>query len=251
MANEFLKKTIVITGASRGIGAAMALQFAQKGANLILGYQNESDALENLRVEMNPFKENIHFIKGNISEPEVSNNLCTTALTKFNSLDIVIANAGKHYFGPFAKIDEEELRALLDTNQLGVYFLLKEAGKIMKKNKAGIVLTVSSTFASSVTRMNVLYAASKSFVETMTKGFALEYSKYGIRANVIAPGITETEMNRVALATSRESMKESNLQHKIAQPNEIAKVALFLCSNDASHVNGQIVKVDGGSLGGF
>ena len=243
---RFHKRTVVISGASRGIGAAIAHEFAKEGASLVLGYQNDSAAQKETDQTLKAITKDVYWIKGDSAQEDTAVKLCQSAVAKFGSLDCVVANAGILHFAPFAQIKEAELNRLIDVNQKGVYFLLKSAGSIMKKQKKGAVVTISSSAASKTSRMYALYAGTKSFVETLTKGFALEYAPFGIRANVVAAGVTDTEMNRVVLAAAGDSVTNGIPLGRIAQPVDIAQVVTYVCSEDASFITGQVIHADGG-----
>jgi 3-oxoacyl-[acyl-carrier protein] reductase len=248
---RFDGKVVVISGGSRGIGAAVALAFAQEGARLVLGYRNDSEAQAETYQRLAAVTDGVVWCKGDISMEEAVKSLFRRSIESFSDVDIVVINAGVYHFAPFGQIPHQQLMELIGVNQLGAYFMLREAGKIMKKKGKGVVVTVSSSAASRVPRMVALYAATKAFAETVTKGFALEYARYGIRANIVAPGTTDTEMSRIAIAAAAESINAGTLSMRIAQPAEIAKAVLFLCSEESSFINGQVLRVDGGSLTGL
>jgi NAD(P)-dependent dehydrogenase (short-subunit alcohol dehydrogenase family) len=248
---QFSGKTVVITGGSRGIGAAIALEFAKRGAMLVLGYENESPARERTIEKLNGISSDIVWVKGDVADPSTTEKLCVTAVSRWGRLDHAIANAGVYHYSPFGRIRKEQLERIIAVNQLGVFYLLKAAGKIMKQKRSGTVVTVSSAAVNRLPKMIAVYAGTKAFVETITKGFAVEYSPYGVRANAVAPGIADTEMNRVAIGVARASLASTNLMNRIADPAEIADAVLFLCSRAASFINGQVLRVDGGGLSGI
>lgn len=248
-ARRFEGKVVVITGAARGIGAAMAVAFAREGAQLVLGYQKDSDERAATDARIAEAGARAVWVQGDVADEATAKKLCGEALATGGRLDVVIANAGVSHFAPFALASAEDLQRLVGVNQLGVYFLLREAGRAMKKQKGGVVLVVSSAFASRVQKMNVLYSATKSFAETVTKGFALEYAGFGIRANVLAPGATDTEMNRVTMSVSPEALAATTGFGRLAKPEEVASVALHLCSDEASYISGQVITVDGPAKG--
>ncbi len=240
-------KVVIISGASRGIGAATAKLFYENGAKLVLGYMNESEEQKKL----SEFLQGAFWVQGDISERSTSVLLCNQALDHYGKIDIVIANAGISYFGLFAKTKTEDFDKIVKTNQYGPFFLIQESLKYMKKAKSGCIVTVSSAFASRTPKMNTIYAGTKAFIEAITRGLALEIGQYGIRINSIAPGVTNTEMNRVILSAARESVEKGIALKRIAEPDEIAQAVLYLCSDAASFVNGHILNVDGGETNGL
>lgn len=246
---RFADKVVVISGASRGIGAAMAVAFAREGASLILGYQNESDERAATNARINEAGGRAVWVQGDIAQESVSKELCAKALIIGGRIDVVIANAGISHFAPFVLASDNDLQTLIGVNQLGVYFLLRSAARTMKKQGKGVVLVLSSTSATQVPKMNALYAGTKAFVEALTKGFAAEYAAFGIRANVISPSATETEMSRVKTNVSPSRLTAMNSFGRLARPEEVAAVALFLCSDEASYINGQTIPVTGVTQG--
>lgn len=251
MENFFNDKVAIVSGGARGIGASVVKLFLKSGMYVVSSYENETNEVIELKEKLSNFADRVVWHREDISLPATSSNLCNISLEKWGRIDCVVANAGISYLKPFARISDEDLHRIINVNQLGVYYLLKEAGKVMKKAGSGSVVTMSSVFTKRVQKMNSIYAATKSFVETLTKGFALEYAGYGIKANCLSCGVTETEMNRVALSTSREAILNSNISKKVAQPEEIADIVKFLISPESSFINGQVVQADGGYLNGL
>ncbi len=247
----FEKQVVVLTGASRGIGLATAHLFAQKGAHLVCGYgQNDSDQ-KTAEALLSEISDKVVWLKGDVRDAATTDALCQCALDTWGTVDIAVANAGVALTAPFHRLTDEDAQTLIGVNQMGVYYLLRAAGKIMKKNKQGCVVTLSSVFASKVAEHAAFYGATKAFVETLTKGFALEYSRHGVRANSISPGVIDTEMNRVAKTVSPEGLNERSLSHRMGTPEEVAQAICFLASPDASYINGQVLNVDGGTLTGL
>ncbi|MBF0541680.1 MAG: SDR family oxidoreductase [Nitrospirae bacterium] len=245
--SEFNGSVAIITGASRGIGAAIARAFSENGANLVLGYLNESEEQKTTAASIN----NAIWIQGNTSDIETSKKLCNAAIERWGRIDIVVANAGISHFGKLIKMSDEDFDNIIKINQYGVFYLLKECGRIMKKSRHGSIVTISSSAASKTPKMMAVYAATKAFIEALTRGLALELGEYGVRVNSVAPGVTDTEMNRVMLSTSRKMVEDGISVKRIATPEEIAHAVLFLCSNKSSFINGHILKVDGGSTQGL
>jgi glucose 1-dehydrogenase len=249
-------KNVVVTGSSRGIGQAVALEFAKAGYNLIINSRNAEElsaSKEDIMKAANGAVEVVTF-PGDISQEKVCKDLIDVAEKKFGYLDVLVNNAGIN--GPeksTTDISSTEWDEVLDINLKGSFFCSREAIKKMlsqtkKPSGSYSIINISSVHQTTPMPLAVPYAASKGGMEMLTKTLALEVANKGIRINAIAPGAIATMMNIDILQDEKKKKDEENKipMHRIGEPSEIAKVAFFLASADASYITGATFYVDGG-----
>jgi glucose 1-dehydrogenase len=250
-------KIAVVTGSSRGIGEAVVLEFAKAGYNLVINSRDAEELSaskeEILRV-INDSTEIVTF-PGDISQEQVCKGLMDVAEKKLGRLDVLVNNAGVN--GPeknTTDISSAEWDNVLDINLKGSFFCSREAIKKMlsqskRQDSADYsIINISSVHQTTPMPLAVPYAASKGGMEMLTKTMALEVADKGIRINAIAPGAIATMMNIDILQDEKKKKDEENKipMHRIGEPSEIAKVAVFLASTDASYITGATFYVDGG-----
>ena len=249
-------KNVVVTGSSRGIGQAVALEFAKAGYNLIINSSNADElsaSKEEILKAANGAVEVVTF-PGDISQETVCKDLIDVAEKKFGYLDVLVNNAGIN--GPeksTTDISSTEWDEVLDINLKGSFFCSREAIKKMlsqtkKPSGSYSIINISSVHQTTPMPLAVPYAASKGGMEMLTKTLALEVANKGIRINAIAPGAIATMMNIDILQDEKKKKDEENKipMHRIGEPSEIAKVAFFLAAADASYITGATFYVDGG-----
>jgi glucose 1-dehydrogenase len=247
----------VVTGSSRGIGEAVVLEFAKAGYNLVINSRDAEELSaskeEILRV-INDSTEIVTF-PGDISQEQVCKGLMDVAEKKLGRLDVLVNNAGVN--GPeknTTDISSAEWDNVLDINLKGSFFCSREAIKKMlsqskRQDSADYsIINISSVHQTTPMPLAVPYAASKGGMEMLTKTMALDVADKGIRINAIAPGAIATMMNIDILQDEKKKKDEENKipMHRIGEPSEIAKVAVFLASTDASYITGATFYVDGG-----
>lgn len=247
---QFKNQSVIVTGGSSGIGRATALAFAKRGAKVVVSDINEKGGKETLDLIMNSGGTAI-FVKTDVSDSQQVQALIDTCLTEYGTLDHMINNAGIGLgLQFFDQITEEHWAKTIAVNQTGVFYCMKAALKVMKGQKSGnIVNTASAAGIGAAPRMGA-YAASKHAVVGMTKTAAAEYGKYGIRINAICPTVIETPMGDGYLSENVEMQKimlMSVPMRRFGQPEEVARTVCYLCSEDASYINGVALPVDGGS----
>lgn len=249
-------KNVVVTGSSRGIGQAVAVEFAKAGYNLIINSRNAEElsaSKEEIMKVANGAVEVVTF-PGDISQEKVCKDLIDVAEKKFGYLDVLVNNAGIN--GPeksTTDISSTEWDEVLDINLKGSFFCSREAIKKMlsqtkKPSGSYSIINISSVHQTTPMPLAVPYAASKGGMEMLTKTLALEVANKGIRINAIAPGAIATMMNIDILQDEKKKKDEENKipMHRIGEPSEIAKVAFFLAAADASYITGATFYVDGG-----
>jgi glucose 1-dehydrogenase len=252
-------KVVVVTGSSKGIGKAIAMEFAKAGYSAVINARNE----EELKMAAEDISQSIKDggkvvpIAGDISQEPVCISLIENAVKQFGRLDVLVNNAGiSGESKKIHEITEKDWDEVIDVNLKGAFLCTREAVKNMMKNRSNVqgkvnnysIINISSVHEQTPQPESAPYSASKGGMEMLTKTVALELADKGIRVNGIAPGAIATDMNKEVLEDQqKKEEKEQKIPvHRIGQPEEIAKVALFLASEDASYIAGTTIYVDGG-----
>lgn len=244
---DFKDKVTLITGASRGIGKAIAIEFAKLGSNIVINYNNSRElALELEDYIKTNYKVKVLSIKADVSLEEEVNNMVAKVINKFGCIDILVNNAGIALDSIMENKTKDTFRQILDTNLIGTFLTCKYVSKHMKERKMGKIINMASTNGiDTLYPYSMDYDASKAGVISLTKNMAIELSPY-IQVNCICPGWVNTEMNKQLDASFIQQECNKILLHRFADVSEIAKVVVFLASDSASYINGSIIRVDGG-----
>ncbi|HBV68413.1 MAG TPA: beta-ketoacyl-ACP reductase [Clostridiales bacterium] len=239
-------KTAIITGASKGIGAAIASRLNELGYNLILNYRSNTSSMEDLINNfVNKETENV-IVQCDIASYEDAKKLIDTAYEKFGVVDVLINNAGITKDNLLPLMSEEEFDTVIETNLKGTFNCCKHISKKMIKQKHGRIINISSVVGLAGNAGQINYSASKAGVIGMTKSMARELGKKNILVNAIAPGFIQTEMtDKIPEDVKAEMMKNIPLQ-RLGQPSDIADLVEFLISDKASYITGQVLSVNGG-----
>lgn len=242
-----LEKVALVTGSSRGIGAATIIEFAKKGYSVVINYVNSEEEAMALKKQV---EEEYHVaslaIKADVSREEEVSNMIEEVIHTFGHIDCLVNNAGIAIDTLFEDKTVENFRKTLDVNLIGTFLVSKYVGKYMLKEKKGSIINISSTNGiDTVYPMSLDYDASKAGVISLTRNLAIQYAPY-IRVNSVAPGWVLTDMNQELDSEFIKEECESILENRFADPSEIAKVVVFLASDDASYINNEVIRVDGG-----
>ena len=243
-----MKKTAVITGASRGIGKACALLFAENGYDLLLCYQSREEEAKAVAKEAAAFGVRALTFQMNMESISDCRRTVAKALMEFGGIDVLICNAGISLPVLFTQTTEEEYDRVFSVNTKGVFFLTQAAAREMIAAGGGAIVTVSSMWGVAGASGEVAYSASKAAVIGMTKALAKELAPSGIRVNCVAPGVTDTDMNACYDEDAMEVLAEKTPLGRIADPREIAEAIFFLASDKASFITGQTLTADGGFI---
>lgn len=241
--------TALITGSSRGIGAAIALRLAQDGFNIALNDLNESMFEGNDIVEK--IKETgveCEYFCADVSNYEQCEKMVDAVKERFGGLDVLVNNAGITKDGLMARMSEEQYDAVINVNQKSVFNMMKLAGKIMMKQRSGKIVNLASVAGLYGNPGQVNYAASKAAIIGMTKTVAKELGSRGVNVNAVAPGFIKTPMTDALTEDQRNAMLGLIAMKRYGLPEEIAGVVSFLVSKDASYVTGQVIEISGGLM---
>ena len=237
-------KTVIVTGGSRGIGAALVKELAKCKYNVVLNYNNSEEAAKQIQKELEEQNIKIEIFKADVSKREEVIKLVKFTLEKYKSIDVLINNAGIDQIKPFMDITDKDWNNIMQVNLNSVFYCCQEVLENMIHNKKGCIINISSIWGRIGASCEVHYSASKAAIDGLTKALAKEMGPSNIRINSIAPGIIETEMNK---DLSKEDIKEILAQvplGRIAKPEEIVKSIKWLIEDE--YVTGQVISVDGG-----
>lgn len=239
-----MSKTVLVTGSSRGIGRATIIEFAKKGYNVIINYNNSYNEAMSLKEEVeNKYNIKSLVVKCDVSKENEVVEMVNTIKNTFNTLDVVVNNASIAIDTIFEDKTVENFKKTLDINLIGTFLVSKYASKIMDN---GSIINISSTNGIDTLYPESLdYDASKAGVISLTKNFATALAP-NIRVNTIAPGWVNTDMNKELDEEFINEECQKIVLNRFAEPAEIAKVVVFLASDDASYINGAVIRVDGG-----
>jgi NAD(P)-dependent dehydrogenase (short-subunit alcohol dehydrogenase family) len=242
---------VLITGALAGIGRATALAFARDHARIVASGRRD-DAGQALVAELRARGAEAEFIRSDVRSDDDLRNLVDQTIARFGRLDVAVNNAGREGTGPITEQTAQSYADIFDTNVLGVLLSLKHELRVMTTQKSGSIINISSTYGHKGAAYASVYVASKHAVEGLTKSAALEAASSGVRVNAVAPGPTDTGMLDRFTGTpeNKAALVASVPVGRIGKPAEIAPMIVFLASDAASFVTGEIVSVDGGKSAG-
>ena len=237
------KKTALVTGGSRGIGRAICIELANFGCHIIVNYKsNEQAALETVSmIEKNGGTAEISKFDVSVAEETVSN--IEALIKKHECIDILVNNAGITSDGLFVMMQDADWHSVINTSLSGFFNCTKPVLKKMIRKRSGSVVTISSVAGIMGNRGQANYSAAKAGLIGASKALSSEISRLGIRVNVVAPGLIDTDMIEQAPV---EQIKNIIPMARIGKPEEVAKVVRFLCSEDSSYITGQVISVNGG-----
>jgi len=242
------RKTVLITGASKGLGAAIAKKFAKNNHNIILNYNSSEEQAKQLEQELKQYNIEVLTIKADITKEDEIKNMVEKSIEKFKKIDILINNAGIAIDTIFEEKTKENFMKALDTNLIGPFLLSKYVGEYMLKEKQGCIINISSTNGiDTYYEYSLDYDASKAGLISLTHNLALHYAPY-IRVNCVAPGWINTEMNKNLDEEYKKEEESKILLNRFAEPEEIANVVYFLTTDEAKYINNETIRVDGGTI---
>lgn len=243
---ENIEKTALVTGASRGIGRAIALALASKGFAVALNYAGSHDAAEAVKKEIEDAGGKAFTVQGNVSKSEDVDRIFKTVKDEFGGLDVLVNNAGINRDALLIRMKESNWDDVIATDLKSDFLTTKAAAAMMMRKRKGSIINISSVVGIMGNIGQANYAAAKAGVIGLTKACAKEMAARNIRVNAVAPGFIETAMTDGIPEKIRESMIASIPMGRMGQPEDIARAVCFLASDDASYITGQVLVVDGG-----
>lgn len=244
-------KTAIVTGASMGIGRAIARRLHSEGAALVLVSRGR-EAGEQFAGELGTGGGQVHFLPGDVTDPVVADRAVEEA-AKLGGVDVLVNNAGLDLAQDFLDTDEDDARRIFETNVFGTLWMLRRvARELSDSGRGGSIINISSRLASIGVPRMVVYGASKGAVSALTRGAAVELAPMGIRVNAVAPGMAATPMFKTYIAeeadgeATRRRIVDAIPQGRLAEPEDIAAAVAYLAADESAHITGASIPIDGG-----
>lgn len=239
-------KSAIVTGGSLGIGSSIALKLAEYGANVAINYRKHKEEADEVINKVKSLGRKGLVVQADISNFEDAGKMVDTVMKEFGGLDILVNNAGINWDGVIWKMTEEQWDNVIDINLKGYFNYIRAVAPIFREQKSGKIINVTSINGLRGKFGQANYSASKAGIIGLTKTVARELGKYGVNVNAIAPGLIETDMMKNATEEVRNMAISEIVLNRIGQPEEVAEVVAFICSDLARHITGEVIKVDGG-----
>ncbi|CAI8362237.1 MAG: 3-oxoacyl-[acyl-carrier-protein] reductase FabG [Polaribacter sp. SA4-10] len=241
-------KSAIITGATRGIGRGIAIEFAKQGANIAFTYSSSIEAAEALVTELKAFGVAAKGYQSNAADFDAAQELAKEVLKEFGAIDILVNNAGITKDNLLMRISEDDFDKVIEVNLKSVFNLTKAVIRPMMKQRAGSIINMSSVVGLKGNAGQANYAASKAGIIGLSKSVALELGSRNVRSNVIAPGFIETEMTDKLDEAVVQGWRDSIPLKRGGKPQDIANACVFLASDMSAYITGQTLSVDGGMM---
>ena len=241
-----MSKTVIVTGASKGIGATTAIHFAERGYNVVINYNNSYQSAKLLTTSLKSRGFSVIQIKADVSNRMETDLLIKETIDKFGSIDILVNNAGISQIGLIDEIDDYDAQRIFDVNLKGVYNCCRSVTPYMVNQKYGRIINITSMWGQIGASCEVAYSASKAGVIGLTKALAKELAPSNITVNAISPGLIETSMNANVSIDDLNSFVEDIPLGRIGNTSDVANAVLFLANDSSNYITGQIIGVNGG-----
>lgn len=241
-------KCAVVTGAGRGIGKAIALKFAELGADVVINYRSSEAEAEEIVKAIEGLGSRALMVKADVSIYDEAELLIKKAVESFGKIDILVNNAGITKDGLLLRMKESDFDKVIEVNLKGTFNCIRHISPVMLKQKSGRIINVSSVIGLIGNAGQANYAASKAGIIGLTKSVAKELGSRGITVNAVAPGFIQTDMTEVLSDKVKASLMDSIPLKRLGNPEDVANMVAFLASDLAGYVTGQVVNVDGGMV---
>jgi acetoacetyl-CoA reductase len=236
----------LVTGGTRGIGAAITTMLAQNGARVAAGYSKDRETAEALLRQLDPSGERVSIHQGRVDQPDDCQRVVDEVQAKFGRIDFLVNNAGITIDKTVRKMSHDDWRSVLDVNLFGAFAMTKAVLEHMIERGSGRIVNISSVIGETGNVGQANYAASKAGLFGFTKSLALEMARRGITVNVVAPGFIETEMVGQIPKAALDAVIEKIPQRRLGRPEEVARVVQFLLEDESSYITGAVYNVNGG-----
>ena len=240
-------KVAIVTGASRGIGQAIATAYVAAGASVAAVARSEDALAETCRLA-DPSGERVLAVVADVTDPAAGGRILAATLERFGRVDVLVNNAGMHYPTPLLETTAEDWTAILDVNLFSVVNLTRTVGRALVEQGSGTVINVTSSWATRVIPQHSAYVTSKAALAQFTRVMAKEWARHGVRVNALAPGYFATDITKEGMEDPemRQAILRGIPQRRVAEPVELAPLAVFLAGPDADYVTGSSFTIDGG-----
>ncbi len=240
------KKIACVTGASRGIGKAIAIELAKNGYFVAINYRSREEEAQQVLEMIQAEGGDGMIIQGDVADYEQAGHMIETIQKEYGTIAVLINNAGITKDTLMLRMDEETFSSVIDVNLKGTYHCIKHVTRSMFKQRHGVIINMSSVVGITGNAGQANYAASKAGVIGLTKSLAKEYAPRGIRVNAVAPGFIDTEMTQELSDDIQTTIKQQIPLNAFGKPEDVARLVRFLVSEDARYITGQTIAVDGG-----
>lgn len=240
------QKTALITGASRGIGRAIAIELAKEGHNIVINYAGNVEKAEETKADCEALGAKVVLAKGNVAVAEDVKQMFAIATEAFTAVDILVNNAGVTRDQLLMKLSEEDYDMVLDTNLKGAFLCSKEASRAMMKRRWGRIINISSVVGILGQAGQANYCASKAGLIGLTKSTARELASRHITVNAVAPGFIQTDMTEALTQEQKDNISKNIPLSRLGTGEDVATMVAFLASDKGSYMTGQVISVDGG-----
>lgn len=242
-----MSKVAIVTGASKGIGAAIALQLAQEGYQLVINYNGNQQKAEAVKVLCEKYQPSI-VVQADVAKSDDAKRLCDTAMDTFGRIDVLVNNAGITKDNLLLRMSESDFDDVLSTNLKGTFLMCKNISKIMMKQRSGSIVNISSVVGITGNAGQANYAASKAGIIGLTKSLAKEFASRNLRVNAVAPGFIQSDMTDKLDQEIIANLSAQIPMKRLGDPQDIANTVAFLVSEKSSYLTGQVICVDGGMV---
>ena len=248
MLDRLTGKVAVVTGASRGIGRAIALRLAQEGAAVVINYNGSKERAQEVKTEIESAGGTAQIMQCDVADAASCDEMFQTIIKEFGRIDILVNNAGITRDGLLMKMAEEDFDAVIDTNLKGTFHCIRAVSRQMLRQRSGRIINLSSVSGVLGNAGQANYSASKAGIIGLTKSAARELASRNINVNAIAPGFVDTDMTITLSDKVKEGAKGQIPLGRFGKPEEVAELALFLSSEKSDYITGQVINIDGGMV---